>query len=164
MQLANCDLWDAHSPHIEDDLDYTRIALPVPVPVVLRGWDCILSHKWVIRHARVFPLFYLSGSIFDFLISYLTSTSIQAHLPWQGRLKVGAQPAQEVSLPGSLHLLCRHGMWEGCGQPHHCVANLGIKALHRFFGALLDGVQLLHQSVLIGHDPKVVVELSDQLV
>ena len=113
--------------------------------------------------ARVFPLFYLSGSILDFLISHLMSASIQAHLPCQGGLKVGVQPIQKVSFPGFLCSLCGHGMWEGCSQPH-CVANLGIEVLHGFFGALLDGVQLLHQSVLIRHDPKVVVKLSNQLV
>ena len=36
--------------------------------------------------------------------------------------------------------------------------------LYRFFGALLDGVQLFHQSVLIRHDPKVIVKSGDQLV
>ena len=72
-------------------------------------------------------------------------------------------PAQEMSLPGFLCSLCGYGMWEGHGQPHHCIANLGIEVLHGFFGAPLDGVQLLHQSVLIRHDPEVVVELSDQL-
>ena len=49
-------------------------------------------------------------------------------------------------------------------RPHHHISNLGIKVLYRFFGALVDGVQFFHQSVLIGHNPKVVVELSNQLV
>ena len=140
------------APHIEDDLDYAGIAPPCPsTHCPMQGWHCILSHKWVTRHARVFPLFYPSGSILDFLISHLTSASIQAYLPCQGRLKVGVQPTQEASLPGFLCLLCGHGMWEGHSQPHHCIANLGIEVLHEFFGALLDGVQLLHQSVLIRH-------------
>ena len=55
-------------------------------------------------------------------------------------------------------------MWEGGSQPHHHVTDVGIKALHRFLGTLLDGVQLLHQGVLIGHDPKVIVEASDQFM
>ena len=54
-------------------------------------------------------------------------------------------------------------MWEGCSQPHHRVTDVGIKMFHRFLGTLLDGVQFLHQGVLIRHDPKVVVEVSDEL-
>ena len=54
-------------------------------------------------------------------------------------------------------------MWEGGGQPHHRITDVGIEALHRFLGALLDGVQLLHQGVLVRHNPKVIVEPSDQL-
>ena len=74
------------------------------------------------------------------------------------------QPAKEVGLPSFFCPLGRHGMWKCCSQPHHCITNSGIKALYRFFGALLDGVQFLHQSVLIRHDPKVIVESGDQLV
>ena len=55
-------------------------------------------------------------------------------------------------------------MWEGCSQPHHHITDAGIEALHRFLGTLLDGVQFLHQGVLVGHDPKVIVEVSDELV
>ena len=54
-------------------------------------------------------------------------------------------------------------MWKCCSQPHHCITNLGIELLHRFFGALLDGVQFFHQSVFIRHNPKVIVKLSNQL-
>ena len=54
-------------------------------------------------------------------------------------------------------------MWECHSQPHHCITNLGIKALHRFLGALLDGVQFFHQSVFIRYDPKVIVESNNQL-
>ena len=54
-------------------------------------------------------------------------------------------------------------MWEDCSQPHHCITDAGIKALHRFLGTLLDGVQFLHQGALTGHDPKVIVEASNQL-
>ena len=54
-------------------------------------------------------------------------------------------------------------MWKCCGQPHHHVTDSGIKVLHRFLGALLDGIQFFHQSVLIRHDPKVIVESGYQL-
>ena len=39
-------------------------------------------------------------------------------------------------------------MQEGCGQSHHHVTDTGIKALHRFLGTLLDGVQFFHQGVM----------------
>ena len=52
----------------------------------------------------------------------------------------------------------------GChSQPHYCIINLGIEVLHRFLGALLDGVQFFHQNVFIRHYPKVIVESSNQL-
>ena len=53
-------------------------------------------------------------------------------------------------------------MWECCSQPHHHITDLGIEVLHRFLGALLDGVQFFHQSIFIRHDPKVIVESSNQ--
>ena len=55
-------------------------------------------------------------------------------------------------------------MWEYWSQPHHHVTNLGIKMLHRFLGTLFDGVQFFHQSVFIGHDPKVIFKSSNQLM
>ena len=55
-------------------------------------------------------------------------------------------------------------MWKCCSQPHHRVTDLGIEVLHRFLSALLDGVQFLHQSVLIRHNPKVIVESGNQLM
>ena len=54
-------------------------------------------------------------------------------------------------------------MWECHSQPHHHITDPGIETLHRFLGALLDGVQFFHQSVLVRHDPKVIVELSNQV-
>ena len=69
-----------------------------------------------------------------------------------------------MGLPGFFYLLGGHGMWKCCSQPHHQITDLGVKTLYRFFYALLDGVQLFHQSVLIGHNPKVIAESGNQLV
>ena len=55
-------------------------------------------------------------------------------------------------------------MWGCCSQPHHHITDAGIEVLYRFLGALFYGVQFFHQSVFIGHDPKVIVESSNQLM
>ena len=54
-------------------------------------------------------------------------------------------------------------MWECSSQPHHHITDSSIKVFHRFLSALFDGVQFFHQSVFVRHDPKVIVESSNQL-